>query len=114
MDYFQPDIYKKQFIDWNYKYGTGECMNEVHMRMKDCSNEIIARSEDKRIAIVSHGMAITCLLKTWCNIEYDSVKDIVTLIFNNKPLPIHQVKFFQIFKLEFDDDNKLLLIEIVR
>lgn len=113
LDDFKPDFFKKQFTDWNYKYGTGECLNEVNKRMRESLSEIIEHNIDKKIAIVTHGMAITCLLKTWCDIEYDSINDIATLYFNNKPLPIHQIKFCQIFKLEFDDDNKLLSIEVV-
>lgn len=56
------DFEIKQFLDENYKIGDGESQKEVRDRMYFTILEILNKNKNKRIAIVSHGTAISYLL----------------------------------------------------
>ena len=73
--------------------------------------DILNDYKNKCIAIVSHGTAITYLLKKWCNIEI--VDDRLRYSFNNKVFFQSYLNYCETFKLEFDDNNDLVSIENV-
>ena len=54
---------RKQFLDENYKIGSGESQKEVRNRMYSTIIKILNENQGKRVAIVSHGTAISYLLK---------------------------------------------------
>ena len=60
---------RRQFLDENYKIGNGESQKEVRDRMYFNILKILNSNQNKRIAIVSHGTAISYLLKKWCDVE---------------------------------------------
>lgn len=100
---------RKQFLDENYKIGTGESQKEVSNRMYSTIMKILEKNKGKRIAIVSHATAISYLLKKWCNI--DIIDDNLRYSFNNNVLLDGYFNYCETFKLEFDDNNEVVSIE---
>lgn len=100
---------RKQFLDENYKIGSGESQKEVRERMYSTLMKIIDTNKDKRIAIITHATAISYLLKKWCNI--DIVEDKLRYSFNGKVLLNGYLNYCETFKLEFDNDNNLIDID---
>ena len=103
---------RKQFIDENYKIGNGESQKEVTNRMYNVIMKIINSNKDKKIAIVSHATAITYLLKKWCDIKI--VDDKFRYSYNNKVLLDGYFDYCETFKLELDDDNKVIDIKNIK
>lgn len=62
-DELPENFERKQFLDGNYKIGNGESQKEIRYRMYSTILEILNKNRNKRIAIVSHGTAISYLLK---------------------------------------------------
>lgn len=106
------DFERKQFLDENYKIGSGESQKEVRERMYSTLVKIIDTNKDKRIAIITHATAISYLLKKWCNI--DIVEDKLRYSFNGKVLLNGYFNYCETFKLEFDNDNKLISIDNIK
>ena len=107
-DELPSDFEQKQLLDQTYKIGFGENQLEVRKRMEEVFNEILNNNIDKKIAIISHGTAITFLLKHWCKIEYQKPYE-----FNNKVFFEGKINFCEIFKLVFDN-NQLLTIKNIK
>ena len=97
---------RKQFLEEDYKIGDGESQKEVRDRMYNAIMKILDQSDNKRIAIVSHGTAISYLLKKWCKIEI--VNDTLEYSFNGKIILHGYFNYCEAFKLEFDDNNELI------
>lgn len=106
-----PDKFeRKQFLDEMYKINDGESQKEVRERMYLSIMKIINENKDKNIAIISHGTAISYLLKKWCDISLEDDK--MKYCFNNKVLLHNFFNYCETFKLIFDDD-KIVNIEHV-
>lgn len=101
----------KQFLDENYKLSNGESQKEVRERMYMAIMKILKNSCSKRIAIVSHGTAISYLLKKWCKTEI--INDKIRYLFNNKFLFEGNINYCETFKLEFNEDNDIININII-
>lgn len=103
---------RKQFLDENYKISNGESQKEVRDRMYYNILEILNNNQNKRIAIISHSTAITYLLKEWCDIEI--VDDKLRYSFHDNLLLDGHFNYCETFKLEFDENNKLISINNIR
>lgn len=103
---------RKQFLDENYKLNNGENQKEVRDRMYSVIMKILNEYPDKRIAIVSHGTAISYLLKKWCEIDIFDNK--LRYSFKNKMIFEGYFNYCETFKLEFDNENKLINIESIK
>lgn len=103
---------RKQFLDENYKLNNGENQKEVRDRMYSVIMKILNEYPDKRIAIVSHGTAISYLLKKWC--EIDIFDNMLRYSFKNKMIFEGYFNYCETFKLEFDNENKLINIESIK
>lgn len=106
--------FENQFKDWNYKLENGESLNEVASRMNEVLFEIINNNKDKIIAVVSHGTAITTMIKTWCNVIFDEEKKLVEIYFKDKLVFDGNWNCPELFKLEFDDNNDLVSIKNIK
>ena len=100
---------RNQLLDENYKIGNGESRKEVTNRMYNSILRILNDNKNKRIAIISHGTAITFLLNKWCNIEY--INDKLRYSFEKNLLLEGYIDNCDCFKLEFDDNNNIFNIE---
>ncbi len=93
---------QKQIYDWNYKTKDGESLNEVKKRMYNGLIKVL--KNNKNILIVSHGMAITCLLSNFCELEING-QDKLPGVYFKGDLVFDGNKYNapELFKLEFDD-----------
>ena len=108
-----PDNFeRKQFLDENYKLNNCENQKEVRDRMYSVIMKILNEYPDKRIAIVSHGTAISYLLKKCCEIDIFDNK--LRYSFKNKMIFEGYFNYCETFKLEFDNENKLINIENIK
>lgn len=96
----------KQFEDENYKIGTGESKKETMDRMCSILEEILNTNKGKRILVVSHATAIAVLLSKWCEVIYNGYYK-----FNNEIFFGGNWDYLETFKLEFNNENKLISIE---
>lgn len=108
-----PDNFeRKQFLDENYKLNNGENQKEVKDRMYFVIMKILNKYPNKRIAIVSHGTAISYLLKKWCDVNI--VDDKLRYSFKNEIILDGYFNYCETFKLVFDDENKLIEIKNIK
>ena len=102
------DWWVKQYTDENYKTEGGESQKEVRERFTEALNEVLEENKGKRIAIFSHGYAITFFLMTWCKFGYNNQKDDMSFTFNNKVIFNKKINAPEVFKLEFDQNNNII------
>lgn len=107
-------FFEDQFRNWDYKLTNGESVNEVSKRMNEALSEILDVNRDKKIAIISHGTAISAMLKKWCNIKLNEETKLVEIYFNNELVFDGSWKCPELFKLEFDDNNNLISIKNIK
>ena len=108
-----PDNFeRKQFLDENYKLNNGENQKEVRDRMYSVIMKILNEYHNKRIAIVSHGTAISYLLKKWCDVSI--VNNKLRYSFKNEIILDGYFNYCETFRLVFDDENKLIDIKNIK
>lgn len=105
---------EEQFRDWDYKLPNGESANDVSKRMNEVLSEILENNKDKKIAIVSHGTAISTMLHKWCDIKLNEEKKLIEIYFNDKLVFDGNWGCPELFKLEFDGDNNLISIKNIK
>ena len=104
-----------QFEDQNAKAPNGESRKEVSERFISFINKTLEQYKGKRIVLVSHGTAITFLLMNWCelvNVELET--KIRHLTYKGKDVINDNIKFLELFKLSFDDENNIINIELIK
>ena len=105
------DWFVRQYIDENYKTEGGESQKEVRERFTKAFTEVVNNNKGKRIAIFSHGYAITFFIMTWCKFEYIEDKDSLKFTFKNKEIFNKKINAPEVFKLEFDGNNEITNIQ---
>lgn len=105
------DFTQRQLEDENYKMPNGESRSEVADRMYNALFKILNECPGKRIAIVSHGTAITYLFMKMLNYK----KGTMNIQFNGKTIIDENFIWNtpEVFKLVFDD-NELIDIKNIR
>ena len=109
------DWFVTQYLDENYKTEGGENQKEVRERFTEAIEEILndESNKGKRIAIFSHGYAITFFIMTWCKFEYMNEKDNMKFTFQGKEIFNKKINAPEVFKLEFDENNEIVDIQNV-
>lgn len=98
----------KQWNDIDYKLPNGESRRDVTNRMYNALIRVINDYKNKRIAIVSHGTAISFLLDKWCDVFVNYNKDNkmnTKIVFKNKIIFDNNISAPCVFKIVFDDNN---------
>lgn len=103
-----------QYLDENFKTVGGESQKEVRERFSEALNEVLDKYRGKRIAIFSHGYAITFYIMKWCKFEYIESTDNLRFTFKGKEFFNKKLNAPEVFKLELDDNNELLNIEVLQ
>ena len=104
-----------QLEDENAKAPNGESRKEVRERFLSYINDILKNYNKKRIVIVSHATAITFLLMNWCELVSANLENKSRhLKFKNKDVINDIFRCPEVFKLSFDNDNKIIDIELIR
>ena len=110
-DDIYPDWFERQYKDENFKTVGGESQKDVRNRMDEAITEILKQHKDKRIAIFSHGYAITFYLLKYCKLV-NIQENKFTFEFNNKVIFDKKINAPEVFKLTFDNEE-LMNIESI-
>lgn len=109
-----PDNFgEKQFLDENYKTEFGESQKEVRERTFNALMNVL-KNDDKKIAIVFHSTAMLFLIMTWCKVIPSKEDFSYKFLFNDEEVFNDKIDYCKIFKLTFDDKNKLINIENIK
>ena len=114
IDGIMDDFNVKQWNDIDYKLPNGESRRDVTNRMYNALIRVINDYKNKRIAIVSHGTAISFLLDKWCDVfvNYNNDNKLNTkVVFKNKIIFDNNISAPCVFKIVFDDNNIIISIE---
>lgn len=107
-----PDWFERQYLDENFKTEGGESQKEVAERFKDCFDEVINKYKGKRIAIFSHGYAITFFLLRFCQLI--SINDRkLTFKYKDKIILNKSLNAPEVFKLTINEQNEIFDIELI-
>lgn len=99
-----PDWFERQYLDENFKTEGGESQKEVRKRVEEVINEILKKHENKRIAVFTHGYAITFYLLKYCDLVNVSDRNL-KYRFNNKIIFDKKINAPEVFKLTFEKDE---------
>ena len=113
MSELPKNFFEMQFKDWNYKINNGESLNEVALRMQEKLEELLDKYKGQNIMIVSHGTALTVMLKKWCEIKINDKTKNAEIYFNNNLVFDGNWNSPELFRLEFEN-NKLLNINNIK
>ena len=103
------DFSKKQYEDFDYKFSNGESLNMVINREYEALNNILNNYKDKKMLIVGHSTAIASLLTKWCDVDFMG-----DYKFNNEVFFDGKWNYCECFRLEFDDNNKIISIDNIK
>ena len=99
----------ESFKNKDYKFGTGESLNEVDKRFNSFINEIL-ESKNNNIALFIHGIIMMSFLQNNTNFSFDGRN--MRLLFNNKEIYNDKMKNPMVFMVDFED-NKIINIEYI-
>lgn len=99
-----PDWFERQYFDSSFKTKGGESQKEVRERVEEVINEILLKYKNKRIAVFSHGYAITFYLLKYCKLV-SIIDGKLKYEFNDKILFNKRINAPEVFKLSFEDNN---------
>lgn len=106
-----PDWFIRQYKDIDYKTIGGESMREVRNRFSEVIDEILNKNQNKRIAVFTHGYAITSYLLKYCKLIHIS-EERLEVEYNGKTLYNKRLNAPEVFKLTFDN-QELKNIELI-
>ena len=106
-----PDWRIRQYTDENYKTEGGESQKEVRERFTQAFMEVLNNNKGKRIAIFTHGYAMTFFIMKWCKFDYVKDTDNLKFTFKDKEILNKKINAPEVFKLEFDENNEIIDIE---
>lgn len=106
-----PDWFQRQYIDQNFKTDGGEDQVAVRKRMGEAFNEIVTKNKGKRIAVFSHGIAITFFLLNFCKLESVTENKILTYSYNGKIIFSKRINSPDVFKLTLNDNLEVVNVE---
>lgn len=96
------DWFTKQYYDSTYKTIGGESQEDVRNRVYEGLLDVLKKHKDKRIAIFSHGYAITFLLLKWCKLINIDDNHKFTISYKDKIIYDKKINAPEVFKLTFD------------
>ena len=107
------DWWSLQYKDENYSTVGGESQKDVRNRVSEVIDEILNKYKDKRIAVFSHGYAITFYLLKYCKLIDVTEDKNLTFSFNDRIFFDKRINAPEVFKLTFDD-KELVDIELIQ
>ena len=105
------DWWLQQYINENYKTEGGESQKDVRNRFEEALEEVLEDHKGERIAVFSHGYAITFFIMKWCKFEYIEKEDNIRFTYKGKEIFNNKINAPDVFKLEFDENKELVNIE---
>ena len=102
-----PNYFKEQIENTEYKYEGGESCLDVQNRMFEAIKNITNDTKEN-IAVVTHSQAILFLLMKWANIEVlDNNARSIKITFLEQEIFNGSIKNLETFELDFDDNLNL-------
>ena len=105
------DWFTRQHIDENFRTEGGESQKDVRERFSKAFYEVIEKNKGKRVAIFSHGYAITFFLLKWCKLLAIDETRKRKISFNNNIVLNKRLNAPEVFKLEINENNELISIQ---
>ena len=99
----------ESFSNKDYKFGTGESLNEVDKRFNSFIDELL-ESKNQNIALFIHGIIMMSFLQNNTIFSFDGKN--MRLLFNNKELYNGKMKNPMIFKIEYEKHTIVNIEEI--
>ena len=99
----------ESFKNKDYKFGTGESLNEVDKRFNLFINDLL-ESNDNNIALFIHGIIMMSFLQNNTDFSFDGKN--MKLIFNDKEVYNDKMINPMVFKVEYED-NKITNIKFI-
>ena len=100
----------ESFNNKDYKFGNGESLNEVDSRFNSFIGNLL-KSNDNKIALFIHGITMMSFLQNNTEFSFDGKN--MRSVFNNQEIYNGKMKNPMIFKITYNDDNKLSNIKYV-
>jgi len=97
------------FNNKDYKFGTGESLNEVDKRFNAFIEDVL-NSNDNKIALFIHGIIMMSFLQNNTSFSFDGKK--MKLLFNDKEIYNDKMKNPMIFKIDYDEKEIVNIKEI--
>lgn len=98
-----PDWFLRQYQDLDFKTEGGESRRDVIKRMNEIISLILDKNKDEKIAIFSHGYAITFYLLQYANLDYIDNEKNFKITYKNETILDGKINAPEVFKLEFTD-----------
>ena len=108
MNELPKDFFEHQFFDWDYKIDNGESLNEVFKRMQEVLEKILKENKNRNIAIVSHGTALSVMLKKYCDVKVNKETNLIEIYFKDKMVFDGNWECPELFKLTFNEELDLV------
>ena len=111
-DDIYPDWFSRQYLIPTFKTEGGESQIDVQNRVSEVIDEILEQHKDKRIAVFTHGYAITFYLLKFCKLL--AIEDHrLTLEFKGNIILDKAINAPELFKLTIDDNKEIQNIELI-
>ena len=108
-----PDWFERQYLDENFKTVGGESQKDVRQRMNEAIDEILKENTGKRIAVFSHGYAITFYLMQWYKLLDVNSEQKLTFEYKGNVVYDRKINAPEVFKLTIGDNNEVENIEVI-
>lgn len=108
-----PDWFRLQYLDENFKTIGGESRKEVTQRFSKSFDEVLNNNLGKRIAIFSHGYALTFFLMKYASLDEITNDRYYKFSYKDKVFFEGKLDAPEIFKLTFKNKN-LIKIENIK
>jgi len=103
-DMTMKEFSRYQAKDFDFKLSGGESLNQTKRRIVEATKNVLMFESGNRVVVVTHAVALTCLLSSWCEIgkNYD---DEIILSYGEQSIVDGTFTYPMVFKVEFDGMN---------
>ena len=103
-DMTPKEFSRLQAKDFDFKLSGGESLNQTKRRMVEATKNVLMFEAGTRVAVITHAVALTCLLSSWCEIgkNYD---DEIILSYEEASIVDGTFTTPMVFKVTFDGMN---------
>ncbi len=104
------DFTKRSFDDKNYKIFDGESLNEMDLRFNNFIHELLNQTNEKMIVVI-HGIMLLSFLANICDYEFDEKNTFAK--YNGKLIIDSKPKSPGVYKIVYDDTNKIIDVDVI-
>ena len=82
--------------------------------MQEVLEKILKENKNKNIAVVSHGTALSVMLKKYCDVKVNQETNLIEIYFKDKIVFDGNWKCPELFRLELNENNNLGSIQNIK